>query len=174
MNELSHAFFIVFGDLTPKHLLAGICATASYLGDETLTARQIFKIVDQVFDNMTIVTETTETLAHWLVVQTIGEHPLILSLLDPHYHQKSNNSKANEGDSSFNSIMNSQYSSSNYQRHHPTISTPGSHRGRSTSKVDARPFVMTRLENCSTTDVSSVMLSPLVQVPIGHDSVTNF
>lgn len=94
-----------------------------------------------------------------MVVQKIGDHPVVMSVLDPTSKHRIDGGGGGGEDYSFESIVSSQYSS------HYT-----GHRGRPGTK----PFAMTRLENCSTTDVSSVMLSPLVQIPVSRDSVTNF
>ncbi len=160
---------------------SGICATAAYFGDETFTVRQLYKIVDQVFDSMTIMTETTEALEHWMVAKKLGEHPLVIDLLcNPKNTKRSTGENQNneEDDDEERSILNAQYAP-NYHHH----ATNGQDRRKSTStstgtpspsKVQNKPFAMTRLENCSTTDVSSVMLSPLIQIPVGRDSVSNF
>lgn len=170
-----------FTDNNDLFFYSGICATAAYFGDETFTVRQLYKIVDQVFDTMTIVTEATETLEHWMVAQKIGEHQLVVGLLcNPKCTKRSKEERGEEEDGDDDddekSILNAQYAP-NYHHH----TTSGNNRRRSnhatshtSSKVDNKPFVMTRLENCSMTDVSSVMLSPLIQIPVGRDSVSNF
>ncbi|GAX14055.1 hypothetical protein FisN_5Lh015 [Fistulifera solaris] len=160
-------------------ILKSICATAAYFGDETFTVRQLYKIVDQVFDSMTIMTETTEALEHWMVAKKLGEHPLVIKLLcNPKNTKRSidKNQNNEEDEDEERSILNAQYAP-NY--HHHAASGQDQRKSTSTgtqspSKFQNKPFALTRLENCSTTDVSSVMLSPLIQIPVGRDSVSNF
>lgn len=71
------------------HLLFSLCVlafldmnqTASYFGDSPVTLRQIYKIVDEVFGTMSIISQEGPTLMHEEVVEALSKSSLVRNLL---------------------------------------------------------------------------------------------
>ena len=60
-----------------SHTFEAISETAAYFGDHVLTAKQIYKVVDGVFDIITGISEEENTLPHDECVSLLMDEPLI-------------------------------------------------------------------------------------------------
>ena len=58
-------------------LFSGICATTTYFGDQILHLRQIYKVVDNVFDTMTLISQDADDLSHDVFTKMLFKQPLV-------------------------------------------------------------------------------------------------
>jgi len=56
---------------------SGICATTTYFGDQILHLRQIYKVVDSVFDTMTLISQDADDLTHNVFTKMLFKQPLV-------------------------------------------------------------------------------------------------
>jgi hypothetical protein len=62
--------------------VTGINMTASFFGDTVLSLKQIYKIVDSVFDTMTLISQDSETMSHQECIQGLLQEPLIRNMVN--------------------------------------------------------------------------------------------
>lgn len=55
--------------------------TASYFGDSVLTLRQIYKVVDNVFEVMSVVSQDGPTMSHAECIEKLVQDPILLQFL---------------------------------------------------------------------------------------------
>jgi Ca2+-binding EF-hand superfamily protein len=60
---------------------SGICTTASYFGDKLLDMRQIYKLVDSIFETMTLISQDADELTHDAFVTLLAEQRLVHDLV---------------------------------------------------------------------------------------------
>jgi hypothetical protein len=58
-------------------LFLGICATCSYFGDKLLALRQIYKVIDNIFDTMTLISQEADDLDHDSFVNHLMRESLV-------------------------------------------------------------------------------------------------
>lgn len=58
-------------------ILKSMTATASYFGDSILTQTQIYKIVDSIFDTITMISASDESLSHAETIELMMQHPIV-------------------------------------------------------------------------------------------------
>ena len=66
---------------SPEQWSSGICATASYFGDQLLHLRQIYKIVDSIFETMTIISQEASDLSHDEFTKRLMKKPTVTALV---------------------------------------------------------------------------------------------
>ena len=103
---------------------------ASFFGDHVLSSNQIYKIVDSVFETITLISHDSDSLSHKECIQLITQEPLVKQFLT-------------------------------------TNSFKSGPQARVSFALQDPPFARTRLEEESilSTDVSSVVLTPLARLP---------
>jgi len=110
---------------------AGINNTALYFGDYIFSSNQIYKIVDSVFETITLISHDSDSLSHKECIQLVVQEPLVKQFLTTGSFKKAPHARV-------------------------SFALPD------------QPFDRTRLEEesiLSTTDVSSVLLTPLARIP---------
>lgn len=55
----------------------GICTTASYFGDKLLPSRHIYKVVDSIFETMTLISQDADDMTHAKFVTLLAEQKLV-------------------------------------------------------------------------------------------------
>lgn len=84
-HSLTRSDFCVF---------TGICTTATYLGDSLLTPRQIYKLVDSIYDTITLISTDDDDITHEKFVSVLLDKPMVTSLvktIETPESQRSNN-----------------------------------------------------------------------------------
>ena len=62
--------------------------TASYFGDTVLGLKKIYKVVDNVFDTMTMISQSSERMSHQECLALLMEEPLMLQMIDKSFTLK--------------------------------------------------------------------------------------
>jgi hypothetical protein len=135
-----------------------MASLASFFGDQAMTPKQIYKVVDGVFGTITGINMDNTLLSHTECVDDLVEQPLIRKMLSgkglPSMLPKSIAQVAAEPENS--SALTSTLQASWLYSPNPVVNPP---------------FAKTRLmEDAISTDVSSVGLTPLAKVNIQPSS----
>lgn len=60
---------------------SGLCATASYFGDHLLQLRQIYKLVDSIFETITLIAQEASDLSHDEFIKRLLKEPMVTELI---------------------------------------------------------------------------------------------
>ena len=63
------------------NISSGICATAFYFGDQLLHLRQIYKLVDSIFETITLISQEASDLSHDEFTNRLMKEPMVTELI---------------------------------------------------------------------------------------------